>query len=190
MVLGCIAICGLAVGSIKFKGIGLGIAGVLFAGILTGYVGNPIDYATLEYVKEFGLVLFIFTIGLQLGPGFIASLRQQCLTLNALAAAVVALGVLVALTLGWLLGLDAAAVLGLLAGATTNTPSLGAVQQTLTTLPGVSPDRQELPAPPPGESAGKQESQNSIRIRTSAWPGRAPHRGRPAAATRRRSARS
>jgi len=145
-VLALVCLAGMMLGSVKVGGIGLGTAGVLFAGILTGYVGNPIDHATLEFVKEFGLVLFIFTIGLQLGPGFLDALRQQGLALNALAATVVALGALIAPTMGWLLGIDPAAVLGLLSGATTNTPSLGAVQQTLTILPGVSLDRQELPA--------------------------------------------
>jgi putative transport protein len=145
-VLALVCVAGMAVGSLKVRGVGLGTAGVLFAGILTGYFGKPVDHATLEFVKEFGLILFVFTIGLQLGPGFLAALRQQGLALNALAAAVVALGALTAPALGWLLGIDPAAVLGLLSGATTNTPSLGAVQQTLTTLPGVSPDRQELPA--------------------------------------------
>src|SRR5689334_19315264 len=145
-ILALVCLAGMALGSLKVRGVGLGTAGVLFAGILTGAFGKPVDHATLEFVKEFGLILFVFTIGLQLGPGFVASLRHQGLALNALAAAVVALGVLVALTLGWLLGIDPAAVLGLLSGATTNTPSLGAVQQTLTTLPGVSLDRQALPA--------------------------------------------
>jgi putative transport protein len=145
-VLALVCVAGMAVGSLKVRGVGLGTAGVLFAGILTGYFGRPVDHATLEFVKEFGLILFVFTIGLQLGPGFLAALRQQGFALNALAAAVVALGALTAPTLGWLLGIDPAAVLGLLSGATTNTPSLGAAQQTLTTLPGVSPDRQELPA--------------------------------------------
>jgi putative transport protein len=145
-VLALVCVAGMAVGSLKVRGVGLGTAGVLFAGILTGYVGRPVDHATLEFVKEFGLILFVFTIGLQLGPGFLAALRQQGFALNALAATVVALGALTAPTLGWLLGIDPAAVLGLLSGATTNTPSLGAAQQTLTTLPGVSPDRQELPA--------------------------------------------
>ena len=145
-VLALVCVAGMAVGSLKVRGVGLGTAGVLFAGILTGYFGKPVDHATLEFVKEFGLILFVFTIGLQLGPGFLAALRQQGLALNALAATVVALGALTAPALGWLLGIDPAAVLGLLAGATTNTPSLGAAQQTLTTLPGVSLDRQELPA--------------------------------------------
>jgi putative transport protein len=145
-VLALVCVAGMAVGSFKVRGVGLGTAGVLFAGILAGYFGKPVDHATLEFVKEFGLILFVFTIGLQLGPGFLAALRQQGLALNALAATVVVLGALTAPALGWLLGIDPAAVLGLLSGATTNTPSLGAVQQTLTTLPGVSPDRQELPA--------------------------------------------
>jgi putative transport protein len=145
-ILALVCSAGIALGSVKVRGIGLGTAGVLFAGILTGYFSKPVDHATLEFVKEFGLVLFIFTIGLQLGPGFLAALRQQGLGLNALAVTVVALGALTAPTLGWLLGIDPAAVLGLLSGATTNTPSLGAAQQTLAILPSVSPDRQELPA--------------------------------------------
>jgi len=145
-VLALVCVAGMAVGSLKVRGIGLGTAGVLFAGILTGYFGKPVDHATLEFVKEFGLILFVFTIGLQLGPGFLAALRQQGLALNALAATVVILGAVTAPALGWLLGIDPAAVLGLLSGATTNTPSLGAAQQTLTTLPGVSLGRQELPA--------------------------------------------
>jgi putative transport protein len=145
-VLALVCVAGMAVGSLKVRGVGLGTAGVLFAGILTGYFGKPVDHATLEFVKEFGLILFVFTIGLQLGPGFLAALRQQGLALNALAATVVALGALTAPALGWVLGIDPAAVLGVLSGATTNTLSLGAAQQTLTTLPGVSPDRQELPA--------------------------------------------
>jgi Predicted permease len=97
-ILALVCLVGIALGSVKVRGIGLGTAGVLFAGILTGYFSNPVDHATLEFVKEFGLVLFIFTIGLQLGPGFLAALRQQGLGLNALAATVVALGALTAST--------------------------------------------------------------------------------------------
>jgi putative transport protein len=145
-ILAVVCFTGMALGSIKVRGIGLGTSGVLFAAIFLGYFAQPVDDATLEFVKEFGLVLFIFTIGLQLGPGFFASLRQQGLALNAVAATVVVLGAMTASTLGRLLSIDPGAVLGLLSGATTNTPSLGAAQQTLTILPGVSPDRQELPA--------------------------------------------
>jgi len=145
-ILSVVCFVGMALGSIKVRGIGLGTSGVLFAAIFVGYFAQPVDDATLEFVKESGLILFIFTIGLQLGPGFFASLRQQGLVLNALAATAVVLGALTASMLGWLLTIDPAAVLGLLSGATTNTPSLGAAQQTFTILPGVSADRQALPA--------------------------------------------
>jgi putative transport protein len=97
-------------------------------------------------VKEFGLILFIFTIGLQLGPGFFAALQQQGMKLNMLAAAVVLLGAAGAPVAGWLGGFDAFAVLGIFSGASTNTPSLGAGTQTLSTLPDIAPDRLALPA--------------------------------------------
>src|SRR6187401_2449130 len=128
-----VCVLGMGLGSLKFKGIGLGTAGVLFAGILVGHFGEKIDHATLDFVKEFGLVLFVFTIGLQLGPGFGAALRQQGLRLNALAVAIVVLGALVAMTGAVVLRIDFAAAVGLLSGATTNTPSLGAAQQALST---------------------------------------------------------
>jgi putative transport protein len=141
-----VCLAGMALGSVKVRGIGLGTAGVLFAGILVGHFGKPVNHATLDFVKEFGLILFVFTIGLQLGPGFFAALRQEGLRLNVMAASVVLGGAALAVTLGWLFKIDFAAVLGLLSGATTNTPSLGAAQQTLATVPGVSEDRLALPA--------------------------------------------
>jgi putative transport protein len=137
---------GMALGSIKPKGIGLGSAGVLFTGILAAQLGQPVDRQTLNFVKEFGLVLFVFMIGLQLGPGFFASLRADGLKLNFLAAALVLLAGGLGPLLGWLAGLDSAAVPGLFAGASINIPALGAAQQSLATLPGTSPDRQALPA--------------------------------------------
>src|SRR6201987_4835215 len=102
-VLALVCVAGMAAGSLKGRGVGLGTSGVLFAGILTGAFSKPVDHATLEFVKEFGLVLFVFTIGLQLGPGFLASLRQQGLVLNALAAAMVVLAAITAPLLGWLM---------------------------------------------------------------------------------------
>ena len=75
--LALVCVLGMALGSLKVRGIGLGTAGVLFAGIVIGHFGNPVDHHTLDFVKEFGLILFVFTIGLQLGPGFFAALRQQ-----------------------------------------------------------------------------------------------------------------
>lgn len=141
-----VCVLGMAFGSLKFRGIRLGTAGVLFAGILVGHFGEAVDPHTLDFVKEFGLILFVFTIGLQLGPGFFAALRQQGVRLNALAAAIVILGAVSAPLIGWLAGFDMAAVLGIFSGASTNTPSLGAGAQTLGTIPGLAPDRLTLPA--------------------------------------------
>jgi len=141
-----VCVAGMALGSVKVRGIGLGTAGVLFAGLVTGHFSKPVDHATLDFVKEFGLLLFVFTIGLQLGPGFFAALRRDGLRLNAIAVLIVFLGSALAVLSGRLFGLDSAAVLGILSGSTTNTPSLGAAQQTLAALPGMSESRQALPA--------------------------------------------
>ena len=141
-----VCVLGMALGSLKFRGIGLGTAGVLFAGIIVGHFGNPVDHGTLDFVKELGLVLFVFTIGLQLGPGFFAALRHSGVKLNLLATAIVLLGAAGAPFLGWLAGFDNAAVLGIFSGASTNTPALGAATQTISTLPGIDPDRLSLPA--------------------------------------------
>src|ERR1044071_9213412 len=145
-VLAFVCVLGMAFGSIKVRGIGLGTAGVLFAGILVGHFGEEVDHHMLDFVKEFGLILFVFTIGLQLGPGFFAALRQQGVKMNALAAAIVVLGAASAPLAGWLAGFDPAAVLGIFSGASTNTPSLGAGTQTLSTVPNIAPDRLTLPA--------------------------------------------
>ncbi len=146
LVIMLVGFLGLAVASLKIRGIGIGITGVLFAGILTGHLGFRVEPEILEFVREFGLILFVFTIGLQLGPGFFASLRQQGLKLNALALSVVVLGVLTAVTLGKWFGFDMVATLGLLSGATTNTPSLGATQETLKSLGGEPAAQATLPA--------------------------------------------
>src|SRR6201996_4533532 len=145
-ILALVSLAGMALGSVKVRGVGLGTAGVLFAGILTGSFSKPVDHATLEFVKEFGLILFVFTIGLQLGPGFFAALRQQGVKMNVLAAVIVILGAVSAPLIGWLAGFHAAAVLGIFSGASTNTPSLGAGTQTLNTLPDIAADRLTLPA--------------------------------------------
>ncbi len=141
-----VCVLGMAFGSLKFRGIGLGTSGVLFAGIVVGHFGEPVDHATLDFVKEFGLILFVFTIGLQLGPGFFAALREQGVKMNLLAAAIVLLGAVFATLAGKIAGFDPASVLGIFSGASTNTPSLGAATQTLGTIPGISDDRLALPA--------------------------------------------
>jgi putative transport protein len=141
-----VCMAGMLLGSVKVRGVGLGTAGVLFAGILAGAICTPIDARTIDFVKELGLVIFVFTIGLQLGPGFFASLRGTGVYLNVLAAAIVVLGALLAAALGGALGFDPASTLGVFSGATTNTPSLGAAQNTLSGLPGVTDERAVLPA--------------------------------------------
>ena len=138
---------GLLIASVKVKGVGLGIAGVLFAGIILGHFGFHIEKEILEFVREFGLILFVFTIGLQLGPGFFASLRKQGLKLNALALSVVLLGVATTLmVVNKVMGIDVIASLGLFTGATTNTPALGATQQTLKSLGEAFADKVTLPS--------------------------------------------
>jgi putative transport protein len=131
-----VSLSGLALGSIRYRGIGLGSAGVLFTGLAAGLLMPHLTLDILGFLKEFGLILFVFTIGIQLGPGFFASWRQQGIQLNLLAILLVVLGTATAGLLGWAIGLDATAIPGLLAGATTNTPSLGAAQQAIAAAAG------------------------------------------------------
>jgi putative transport protein len=146
LALSAVTVLGLAIGHIRVRGIGLGISGVLLAGILLGHVGLQIDPATLAFVREFGLILFVFTIGMQVGPGFFSSLRANGLRLNLLAALVVGLGAGLTLVASRLLGIDMAAAVGLFAGASTNTPALGAAQQALKALPNLAAERMDLAA--------------------------------------------
>jgi putative transport protein len=131
LILALVAASGLALGSVPLGGISLGIGGVLFAGLAFGYLGFQVDPHILHFVKEFGLILFIFTMGMQVGPGFFSSLRRQGLKLNALAAAIVLMGALLTLGLVILTGTPMETAVGLYAGATTNTPALGAAQEAL-----------------------------------------------------------
>ena len=141
-----VCVFGMALGTLKYRGIGLGTAGVLFAGIVMGHFGQPVDHNTLAFVKEFGLILFVFTIGLQLGPGFFAAFRHRGVKFNLVAAAIVLCGVAIAPIAGWLAGFDRAAVPGIFSGASTNTPSLGAAAQTLSSLPNVTAEQVNMPA--------------------------------------------
>jgi putative transport protein len=141
MVLMIVAATGLTLAHFKVRGVGIGIVGVLFTGIIFGHLGFHIETEILEFVREFGLILFVFTIGLQLGPGFFASFRKQGLKLNLMAVAIVLLGALFAVGAAHLAGVDLAAALGLFSGATTNTPSLGATQQMVKTLHGAATDK-------------------------------------------------
>lgn len=123
------------IGALRFGSVGLGIGGVLFAGILVGDLagraGVAFDPHVLEFVREFGLILFVFSIGIQVGPGFFESLRRSGLRLNLLAAAVVGLGFLTTIAIHLVAGVDIPALVGVMSGAVTNTPGLGAATQAL-----------------------------------------------------------
>ncbi|KAA5543733.1 putative transporter [Roseiconus nitratireducens] len=134
LVIALVALTGLLLGSVRVRGIGLGPAGVLFAGILFGHFGASIDPEIAHFAKEFGLILFVFTIGLQLGPGIVQLWKQQGLLLNGLALLIVLQGLLLVIGFLYLLDLPAVTAAGLFSGATTNTPSLGAAEQTATAL--------------------------------------------------------
>ncbi len=131
LVLFSISVLGLCLGGLKVRKIGLGVTGVLFAGILFGHFGVKIDHSILDFVREFGLILFVYTIGMQLGPSFFASFKKEGLRMNLMAATIVIGGGAIAVGAAWLLKVDFFAVPGLFSGSTTNTPSLGAAQQML-----------------------------------------------------------
>jgi len=122
------AAIGLMVGKIKVKGISLGGAGALFVGILLGHLGLRVEGNVLHFIQEFGLILFVYTIGMQVGPGFMDSIRRHGLVLNVLSVGIVLLGVFVTLCLYFFTGMhdNVPVLIGMLCGAVTNTPSLGA----------------------------------------------------------------
>ncbi|WP_041796100.1 putative transporter [Pararhodospirillum photometricum] len=136
--LSIIAALGLSLGQLKIKGIGLGIGGVLFAGLAAGHVTHQagISYPaeTLGFVRDLGLILFVYCIGVQVGPGFFSALRRQGLGLNLMAAAIVVLGAVTAVTIHLVTAVPLPAILGIFSGAVTNTPSLGAAQEILSGL--------------------------------------------------------
>lgn len=144
LALSIVAAVGLALGSIGFRGIRLGAAGVLFVGIFFGQLGMHLDERILEFVRDFGLILFVYTIGLQVGPSFVPSLRRQGLQLNVLAAAIVLLGGLIAACLRVVFRFSIPAVAGIFSGATTNTPSLAAAQAVLQGFKGQSSSNTDL----------------------------------------------
>ncbi|MEI6376619.1 MAG: putative transporter [bacterium] len=146
LVLSIIAVTGLLLSTLKVRGVGLGITGVLFSGLFFGYLGWHINDEVLQFVKESGLILFVFTIGLQIGPGFFASLKEQGLPTNLCASVIVLGGAALTVLLGWMLHINPFAAAGLFSGATTNTPSLGAAQQAITILPLIDPSTKALPA--------------------------------------------
>ncbi len=134
LVLCAVAALGLTLGSLKIRGLGLGVAGTLFVGIFFGHFGFNIEPDVRNFLQEFGLIIFVYTIGIQVGPGFLTTLRRQGLPLNLLAAAVVLVGAATTVGLCLWLKVDLATGVGIFSGATTNTPALGAAQQALKSI--------------------------------------------------------
>lgn len=136
LVLSLVIATGLLFGSIRVFGIQLGIAGVLFSGILFAQLGFHIEKETMDFVRELGLVFFVYTIGMQLGPGFMNSFKKDGLRFNVLAAVIVLSGVAITWGIIRFAGVDKAVAVGLFSGATTNTPSLAAAGEALRGLGG------------------------------------------------------
>lgn len=126
---------GVFLGKFKIRGISLGITWVLFVGIFAGHLGFKIEPNTLHFIKDFGLILFVFCIGLQVGPSFFSSFKQGGVTINMLAMCIVFLNIIVALALYYIDGsIELPMIVGVLYGAVTNTPGLGAANEALSQL--------------------------------------------------------
>jgi putative transport protein len=126
-----VAVLGILFGKIKFLKIKLGIAGILFSGLLIGHLGAECDTHVLHFIKEFGLILFVYSIGLEVGPRFIPSLKKNGLRINLLASGIVLTGFLTAVAIKYIFNVPTPVITGIMCGAVTNTPALGAAQQTI-----------------------------------------------------------
>lgn len=131
---------GILLGKIKIFGVSLGITMVLFVGIILSHFGFTINPEINHFFKEFGLILFVYSVGLQVGPGFFSSFKQGGITLNMLAVGIVFLGVVVTLVIHYTTGIPMSTMVGILSGAVTNTPGLGAAQQAYADVHGVVDD--------------------------------------------------
>ena len=134
---------GVALGKIRILGVSLGVTFVLFVGLLLGHLKFAINPDILGFIREFGLIMFIFSIGMQVGPGFFSSFKEGGVKLNGLALAIIGLNIVVALAIYF--GVDNISItdlVGVLSGAVTNTPGLGAAQQTLIEVSGKTAETQ------------------------------------------------
>ena len=138
LLLSFVIAAGIQLGKIKVFGVSLGITLVLFVGIILGHFGFTINHNVIHFFKEFGLILFVYSVGMQVGPGFFSSFKQGGITLNMLACGIVFLGVLTAVILHYATGIPMPTMVGILSGAGTNTPGLGAAQQAFSDMHGVS----------------------------------------------------
>ena len=130
LVLSGVTALGVLLSRIKICGVSLGVTWILFVGIVAGHFGLTVEHNVLHFIKEFGLILFVYSVGLQVGPGFFSSFKKGGLTLNAVAVMIVLMSVLLAYTIHLVTGTSLVTMVGVLCGAVTNTPGLGAAQQT------------------------------------------------------------
>lgn len=137
----CVVIAaGVVLGKIKIFGISLGITFVLFAGIAVGHFGFSVNHQVIDFIKDFGLILFVFSIGLQVGPGFFSSFKKGGLALNIMALSIIFLGALTTLIIHFVTGTSMPMLVGIMSGAVTNTPGLGAAQEALKQVSSSLPD--------------------------------------------------
>ncbi len=136
---------GLVLGRLAYAGVQLGIAGVLFSGLIFGHFDLSINPEVMHFLREFGLILFVYAIGLQVGPSFVSSFFKYGLKLNSMAAGIVLLGALIAVGISVIGNIPMPVAVGLFSGATTNTPSLAAAQQVLGSLPNMSSETLKMP---------------------------------------------
>ena len=129
LILSLVIAFGIMLGKIKVAGISLGVTWILFVGIVFGHFNLNLDEHLLHFLKEFGLILFVYSVGLQVGPGFFSAFKKGGFTLNMLAMMVVFLGVVITVALHFITGVPITTMVGILSGAVTNTPGLGAAQQ-------------------------------------------------------------
>jgi putative transport protein len=134
LIISVVIAAGIQLGKIKIFGISLGITLILFMGIFMGHSGFYVHPELLHFFKEFGLILFVFSVGMQVGPGFFSSFKKGGITLNMLACAVVFLGVATTIIIHFATGIPVSTMVGIMSGAVTNTPGLGAAQQAYSDL--------------------------------------------------------
>ena len=137
LILSLVITLGIALGKIKVAGVSLGVTWILFVGIVFGHFNMNLNEHLLHFLKEFGLILFVYSIGLQVGPGFFSAFKKGGFTLNVVAMIVVFTGVVMAIVLHFVTGTPITTMVGILSGAVTNTPGLGAAQQANSDLNGV-----------------------------------------------------
>ncbi len=134
MILSLVIALGLCLGKLRVKGVSLGLAWILFIGLIFGHFSLNLDEHLLHFLKEFGLILFVYSIGLEVGPGFFASFKNGGKSLNLLSMIVVALSIITTLVIFSFSGTSITSMAGILSGAVTNTPGLGAAQQAFSDL--------------------------------------------------------